>query len=89
MSDEATYKFQEAAEAVKRLSKPPDNETMLKLYGLFKQATAGECSGARPGIMDFVGRAKHDAWKALAGTSREEAMRRYVALVESLIAADR
>lgn len=89
MADDNTTKFQEAAEAVKRLSKPPDNETMLKLYGLFKQATAGECSGARPGIMDFVGRAKYDAWKALAGTPREEAMRQYVALVDNLVAADK
>lgn len=76
--------FDAAAAASKSLPKRPDNDTLLKLYALFKQATSGDVSGARPGGFDFVGGAKYDAWAKLKGTSTEEAMRAYVALVDSL-----
>ncbi len=76
--------FEAAAAASKTLPKRPDNDTLLRLYALFKQATSGDVSGPRPGGFDFVGGAKHDAWAKLAGTSTEDAMRAYVALVESL-----
>jgi acyl-CoA-binding protein len=56
---------------------------------LFKQSTAGDCTGARPGMMDFAGRAKYDGWKALEGTSKEQAMQMYIDLVEELKAADK
>ena len=54
--------FQAAAQAVQALAKKPDNDVMLKLYALYKQATKGDVSGSRPGFMDFVGQAKYDAW---------------------------
>ena len=79
--------FQTAAQEVKTLSKAPENDVMLRLYGLFKQATHGDCKVDRPGLMDFVGRAKHDAWKAVEGMTRDEAMRDYIALVKDTIAA--
>ncbi|NLF62981.1 MAG: acyl-CoA-binding protein [Chloroflexi bacterium] len=62
----------------------PGNETLLKLYGLYKQATQGDVRGKRPGFTDPVGRAKYDAWKRLAGQSREQAMTAYVELVDAL-----
>jgi acyl-CoA-binding protein len=83
MSDLAA-RFQAAAEASKTLPKKPDNDTLLKLYALFKQATAGDVTGPQPGPFDFVGRAKYDAWAAIRGTARDEAMRAYVALVDRL-----
>jgi pimeloyl-ACP methyl ester carboxylesterase/acyl-CoA-binding protein len=61
----------------------PSNEMKLKMYALFRQARDGDVSGRRPGMMDVIGRFKHDAWAALKGMSREEAMRQYVAEVES------
>jgi acyl-CoA-binding protein len=76
--------FDAAAAASKSLPKRPDNDTLLQLYALFKQATSGDVSGDRPGGFDFVGAAKYDAWAKLAGTGTEDAMRRYVALVNSL-----
>ena len=57
---------------------------MLELYALFKQATLGDCDTARPGMMDFKGKAKWDAWKSREGMSKEDAMTAYVALVASL-----
>lgn len=89
MSEDLVSRFQQAAENVKKLSKAPDNDAMLLLYGLYKQSTQGDCTGSRPGIMDFVGRAKYDSWKALAGTSKDDAMKRYIATVEQLEAADK
>ncbi len=77
-------RFKAAAAASKTLSERPDNQTLLQLYALYKQATAGDVEGKRPGFTDMVGRAKHDAWAALEGTGREDAMQRYIALVESL-----
>ena len=57
---------------------------MLELYALFKQANVGDVNTARPGMMDFKGKAKWDAWKKREGTSKEDAMTAYVALVAEL-----
>src|SRR5712691_7475559 len=77
-------KFDAAAADSKNLSKDPGNEVKLKMYGLFKQGGAGDVTGSRPGFMDIVGRAKYDAWAAVKGTRTEDAMQRYIDLVESL-----
>lgn len=77
-------KFEAAVAASKTLPERPDNATLLKLYALYKQATTGDVDGKRPGFTDMVGRAKWDAWKALEGTGREDAMNQYIALVEEL-----
>ncbi len=76
--------FERAAEAVKQLAEKPDNDTLLKLYALYKQGSEGDVSGEKPGFFDFVGAAKYEAWESLAGTSREEAQAQYVALVKAL-----
>lgn len=77
-------RFEEAVADSKRLDERPDNATLLQLYALYKQATEGDAGGERPGMSDFVGRAKWDAWKALEGTGADEAKQRYIDLVESL-----
>jgi acyl-CoA-binding protein len=76
--------FAQAQTDVNSLAARPDNDTMLKLYALFKQATKGDASGGRPGGFDFVARAKYDAWEAFKGTSAESAMQQYVGLVKLL-----
>ncbi|KAB2930130.1 MAG: acyl-CoA-binding protein [Candidatus Contendobacter sp.] len=83
MSDLAS-RFQTAVEDSKKLGKRPDNDTMLKLYAYFKQGSAGDVEGKRPGFADLVGRAKYDAWAKLKGAAKEEAMQQYIDLVESL-----
>lgn len=77
-------RFEQAAQDVQQLAKRPENDVLLKLYGLYKQATAGDVAGNRPGILDMMGRLKYDAWARLKGNSNEQAMNEYVALVESL-----
>jgi acyl-CoA-binding protein len=54
------------------------------MYGLYKQSTAGDVAGKRPGMFDMAGRAKYDAWEKRRGTSKEDAMRAYVELVAKL-----
>ncbi len=78
-------KFQKAAEDVKKLSERPDNDTMLRLYALYKQGSEGDVSGPKPGFFDFVGTAKYEAWEKLAGTSKDAAMQKYVDLVKQLL----
>jgi diazepam-binding inhibitor (GABA receptor modulator, acyl-CoA-binding protein) len=78
--------FAQAQIEVKALAQRPDNDTLLKLYALFKQGSQGDVTGSRPGMLDFVGRAKWDAWSELKGQSAEVAQQRYVELVRSLAA---
>jgi diazepam-binding inhibitor (GABA receptor modulator, acyl-CoA-binding protein) len=76
--------FEAAVANSKKLSERPDNATLLKIYGLYKQATAGDNAEKKPGFGDMIGRAKWDAWNAVKGTSSEDAKRQYIALIESL-----
>ena len=76
--------FEAAATAAQTLPSRPDNETLLKLYALYKQATVGDVQGKRPGFTNPVGRAKYDAWKKEAGMSVEDAMQEYIDLVNHL-----
>lgn len=76
--------FEDAQQRVKQLKASPSNEDLLQLYSLYKQATVGDVKGSRPGLMDFKGRAKFDAWTTQKGVSKEKAMESYVALVNRL-----
>lgn len=84
MSSDLETQFEQASKAVKDLPSRPGDDDMLALYALFKQSTAGDVSGDRPGFLDFVGGAKYDAWSKLAGLSSEDAMQKYVAKVAEL-----
>ncbi|KAK4685617.1 hypothetical protein P7C73_g4529, partial [Tremellales sp. Uapishka_1] len=63
-------------------------DTQLSFYGLFKQATEGDCNTPAPGMMDFAGKYKHKAWKAVAGTSKEDAQKKYVQLLKDMLEKD-
>ena len=76
--------FSAAQARVKQLSKTPDASELLELYALFKQGTLGDVSGDRPGMLDFKGRAKFDAWTGKKGVTGERAMTAYVELVGKL-----
>lgn len=78
--------FADAQVRVKTLTKAPDTDTLLELYALYKQGSEGDVQGSRPGMMDFKGRAKFDAWAKKKGLGKEAAMTAYVKLVDSLLA---
>ncbi|XP_075128280.1 enoyl-CoA delta isomerase 2 [Leptodactylus fuscus] len=80
--------FEKAQNDLKTLKKDPGNEVKLKLYALFKQATQGSCNTPKPGMLDFVNKAKWDAWKSLGSLSTDEARNSYVDLVSSLVSSE-
>jgi diazepam-binding inhibitor (GABA receptor modulator, acyl-CoA-binding protein) len=76
--------FEQAVADSKNLPERPDNQTLLKLYALYKQASGGDAEGKRPGFSDMVGRAKWDAWNELKGKTPDAAMQEYVDLIDEL-----
>jgi len=77
---EETVNFVKNSEGEVQLS----NEQKLQMYALYKQATEGDVTGKKPGMMDFVGRAKFTAWEELKGTSADQAMQKYINEIETL-----
>jgi acyl-CoA-binding protein len=80
-----TQRFEDAQKRVKALSSAPSTDNLLALYALYKQGVEGDVSGKRPGMLDFKGQAKYDAWAKKKGMTRDAAMEAYVALVETLV----
>ncbi|HJU26612.1 MAG TPA: acyl-CoA-binding protein [Rhodanobacteraceae bacterium] len=76
--------FEQAASDAKQLPRRPDNDTLLKLYALYKQGSRGDVCGPKPGFFDFVGTAKYEAWAQLRGMPGEEAQQKYIELVRKL-----
>ena len=83
MSDLAA-RFEDAQKRAKELPKTPSNDQLLELYAFYKQATTGDVTGSRPGMLDLKGRAKFDAWTKKKSTSKDDAMTKYAALVDRL-----
>ena len=83
MSDIKTA-FDQAILESKNLSERPDNATLLKLYALYKQGSAGDNAEKKPGFSEMVARAKWDAWDKLKGTSQDAAMQQYIDLIQEL-----
>ncbi|HKZ66046.1 MAG TPA: acyl-CoA-binding protein [Chitinophagaceae bacterium] len=82
---ELKEQFEKAAKGSRQLPSKPDNETLLKLYSLYKQGTEGDVNIDPPSNpFDFVNKAKHEAWTSIKGKTKDEAMQEYVALVEKL-----
>lgn len=77
--------FDKAAADSKLLSEKPSNETLLQLYSLYKQGSEGDINIEAPSNpFDFVAKAKYEAWAALKGKAKEDAMKEYIDLVTKL-----
>ncbi|MCV2423903.1 acyl-CoA-binding protein, partial [Paucibacter sp. DJ4R-1] len=74
--------FDKAVTIVQNLPKDgpvkPTQEDQLLFYSNYKQATIGDVNTTRPGMMDFTGKAKWDAWNSVKGKSKEAAQKDYV-----------
>jgi len=83
---ELNSRFEDAVAQSKQLTKRPDNETLLKLYSLYKQATEGDIpeNTEKPGMFDFVAAAKYNAWKGLTGLDSDDAKTQYIEIFEGL-----
>jgi len=77
--------FEQAVADSKELSEKPSNDTLLQLYSLYKQASEGDVNIDAPSNpFDFVAKAKYEAWVALKGKSKDNAMQEYIELVSKL-----
>ncbi len=76
--------FEAAVANSKNLAERPDNPTLLKIYALYKQATAGDNTEKKPSFSDVVGRAKWEAWEKLKGTEADAAKQLYIDLIAEL-----
>jgi diazepam-binding inhibitor (GABA receptor modulator, acyl-CoA-binding protein) len=83
-----TEQFEQASKDVHTLKERPGNDTLLNLYSLHKQASVGDVNGEEPGMFDFIAKAKYNAWATKKGLTKEEAMKQYVDLVQSLLASN-
>ena len=77
--------FEQAAKDIKRFGERPDNDTLLRLYALYKQGVDGDVHGCQPGFFDFIGTAKQEAWALLKGMPQDQAMQQYISLVRQLL----
>lgn len=75
---EAEEQFNLAAKYLEKIVTDLDQGTLLVFYGLYKQATVGDCTIPKPGIFALTAKAKWNEWNDLKGTSKEEAMNIYV-----------
>ena len=62
-----------------------DDAKKLEIYALYKQGMIGDVNTERPGMLDFKGKAKWDAWNGKKGTAKETAQQDYIDLVEALL----
>ena len=77
--------FRDAARRIKDSQIRPSNGDLLILYGLYKQATAGDCNIPQPWAVQIEARSKWDAWNKNKGIDRMSAMRKYIDKVEEIM----
>lgn len=82
-SEELVLQYKSAVTTANEKTPPValTQDQKLSMYGLFKQAEVGPCNTERPGIFDQTGRYKHDAWSKLGDMSKEDAMKKYIEVV--------
>lgn len=82
--------FVKAQAALVKLSNIPNKDTILKIYGLYKQSTVGDINIDKPSMfsLDMKAKAKWDAWYRYKGLNRTDSMKEYVGIVQNLIVAD-
>jgi diazepam-binding inhibitor (GABA receptor modulator, acyl-CoA-binding protein) len=76
--------FEAAVARSKEFTRRPSNEELLQLYALYKQATEGDVNDDKPAGFDFKAMFKYEAWAAVKGRSKEQAMQDYISLVNTL-----
>jgi len=77
--------FLAAAEDISNnVNKTLSDDELKEVYALYKQGTVGDVNTSRPGMLDFKGKAKWDAWSSKKGLAQEEAKQQYVVLVGKL-----
>jgi len=84
-NEKLTAEFEKSAENIKNCGKTFDNDTLLSLYGYYKQSTVGDCNSNCPSFWQVKDKAKWEAWNQHKGTKQEHAMKLYIKKVNKLI----
>ncbi len=84
-TEDLTEEFNNSANQIKNSGKSFDNDTLLKLYGYYKQATTGDCNVECPSFWQVKEKAKWEAWNQHKGIKKDHAMKRYIKLVSKLL----
>ena len=80
--------FEKAAEAIKKSGEQKikmSNDELKQIYSLYKQGTVGDNTTAKPGMLDFKGKAKWEAWNSQNGKSKEEAQQEYISFAKVVL----
>ena len=81
----SSTEFTRCAEFVRKSGERSIPEAVkLKVYGLFKQGTLGNCDPVLAPNSDIYTRTKHRAWCAEGGKSQQMAQSEYVSLIDRL-----
>ena len=86
--EDLTTRFNAAAESIKQKGKSLSlsNEQQLDLYKHFKQANFGDNNTSKPGFLSgMADKAKWNAWDSVKGTSKEDAMKKYIELADKFL----
>jgi len=74
--------FKRALEDVQKTN--PDQDTKLKLYGLYKQIHEGDNNTSKPWSYQLEKSYKWQAWKNNSGRSKDDCMEEYIIAVNGL-----
>ena len=80
-------KFDMSCMLVKTLVKPPSDKDLLYLYGMYKQATVGNCNAEEPSKFSLKQRAKWEAWNMNKDIEKSVAMAFYIGKVDEIFVA--
>lgn len=83
--DNNSKEFKMAANWIKKLNSKPDDDTLLELYGLYKQATLGDNNTDKPSFIDFKGNKKWNAWNKNKGKNKNKSEIEYITKVNLCI----
>jgi diazepam-binding inhibitor (GABA receptor modulating acyl-CoA-binding protein) len=78
--------FNQAANDASKLINKVDDDILLQVYGLYKQATVGDNNTEKPSFFNFKASKKWDAWDSLKGMSKFLAQGQYIKLIKDVIA---
>jgi len=82
---ELEEEFEKSVERLRRKSIFTSSEDVIVLYGLYKQIMDGNCITAEPWHNQVLEHARWEAWHKNMNMRREEAMRKYIEIVNELM----
>jgi len=78
--------FEKAVDDISnKVNKTMTDDELKEIYALYKQATVGDINVSRPGMLDFKGKAKWDAWNTKKGMAQDKAKEEYIAFAKKML----